>query len=55
MNVRNALSIIDGKLDSLFDVLDMEICNGDLSEEDVDKAIKHYGLTEIWEEWKDYN
>lgn len=54
MSVRNALSIIDGRLDSLFDVLDMEIYNGDLSEADVDKAIKRYGLTDVWDEWKDY-
>lgn len=54
-SVRNALSIIDGKLESLFDALDLEIYNGDLSEEDVDKAIKHYGLSDVWEEWKDYN
>lgn len=55
MSVRNALSIIDGKLESLFDVLDMEVYNGDLTEEDVYKAIKHYGLIDVWEEWKDYN
>ena len=54
MSVRNALSIIDGKLESLFDVLDMEIYNGDLSEADVDKAIKHYRLTDPWMKWKDF-
>ena len=54
MSVRNAMSIIDGKLDSLFDVLDMEIYNGDLSEDDADKAIKHYGLSDFWDEWKDF-
>ena len=54
MSVRNAMSIIDGKLESLFDVLDMEIYNGDLSEEDADKAIEHYGLTDPWMEWKDF-
>lgn len=54
MSYRDAVSIIDGKLESLFDTLDMEIYNGDLSEEDVDKAIKHYGLTDPWVEWKDF-
>ena len=54
MSYRDALSIIDSKLELLFDTLDLEIYNGDLSEEDVDKAIKHYGLTDPWTEWKDY-
>lgn len=54
MSVRNALSIIDGRLDSLFDVLDREVYNGDLSEADVDKALRIYGLAEVWEEWRDY-
>lgn len=54
MSVRNAASIIDGRLESLFDALDMEIYNGDLTEKDVDTAIKHYGLDDFWAEWKDY-
>lgn len=54
MSYRNALSIIDGRLDTLFDVLDMEIHNGDLSEADVGMALRIYGLTEAWEEWRDY-
>lgn len=54
MSLRNAVSIIDNKLESLFDVLDMEIYNGDLSEDDVDKALRIYGLEDVWEEWKDY-
>lgn len=54
MSYRDAVRIIDNKIESLFDTLDLEISNGDLSEEDVDKAIEHYGLTDPWMEWKDY-
>lgn len=54
MSYNDALSIIDGKLETLFAALDVEIYNGDLSEDDVDKAIEHYGLTDPWMEWKDF-
>lgn len=52
MSYRDAIRIIDGKLESLFDVLDMEIYNGDLTEADVEKAINRYGLTDVWKEWQ---
>lgn len=55
MSYRDAICIIDSKLDDLFDTLDLEISNGDLSEEDADKAIEHYGLTDPWMEWRDFN
>lgn len=54
MGMRTAVEIIDYKLDELFDILDMEIYNGDLDESDVDKALERYGLTDVWMEWKDY-
>lgn len=54
MSYRDAVSIIDSKLELMFDTLDLEIYNGDLSEEDVLKALSTYGLVDIWEEYMDY-
>lgn len=54
MSYRDAVSIIDSKLELLFDTLDLEIYNGDLSEKDVLKALSTYGLADIWEEYMDY-